>query len=63
MAAKPKVSKVVVYKDGSGEWRWTAVAANGKKVAASGEGYRNRLYAYKMALALYPDVPLEWGTR
>jgi len=28
-----------IYKDKAGEWRWRLVAANGKKVADSGEGY------------------------
>ena len=29
------------YKDSSGEWRWSLQAANGKKIADSGEGYHN----------------------
>jgi uncharacterized protein YegP (UPF0339 family) len=32
-----------IYQDGSGEWRWRLVAGNGKTVADSGEGYRDRL--------------------
>ena len=59
---KQVVSRVVVYKDDSGEWRWTAFAANNKKVASSGEGYRNRLYAWRQAKALYPDDIVEWGS-
>lgn len=31
------------YKDGAGDWRWRLVADNGKIIANSGEGYRNRL--------------------
>lgn len=31
-----------VYKDHAGEWRWYLKAANGKKVADSGEGYNNK---------------------
>jgi uncharacterized protein YegP (UPF0339 family) len=31
-----------VYRDGSGEWRWRLVAANGEQFAASGEGYLRR---------------------
>jgi uncharacterized protein YegP (UPF0339 family) len=31
-----------VYKDGAGEWRWNLKAANGRIIAASGEGYRDR---------------------
>ena len=31
-----------VYKDNAGEWRWHLKAANGRVVADSGEGYRDR---------------------
>ena len=31
-----------VKKDVRGEWRWTLSAANGKKIAASGEGYKDK---------------------
>lgn len=31
-----------VYKDQAGEWRWKLIAANGKTLADSGEGYRRR---------------------
>ncbi len=31
-----------IYKDAQGEWRWSRTAANGKIVAASTEGYKNR---------------------
>lgn len=63
MAAKKPVavSRVVVYKDDAGEWRWTAYSKNGKKVAASGEGFRNRLYAWKVAGDLHPDAERVWG--
>ena len=29
----------VYYKDAKGEWRWRLVAANGRIIADSGEGY------------------------
>lgn len=29
-------------KDARGEWRWNLTAANGKKIAASGEGYKDK---------------------
>jgi len=29
------------YKDNKGEWRWYLQAANGNKLADSGEGYKN----------------------
>ncbi len=34
--------RFIVYKDRSGQFRWRLKAANGKIVADSGEGYRNR---------------------
>jgi len=32
----------VIYKDKLNEWRWYLKAANGKKIADSGEGYKNK---------------------
>ncbi len=37
-----KTGKVEVYKDRKGEWRWRAVAPNGRIVADSAEGYKTR---------------------
>ena len=31
-----------VYEDSAGEWRWRLVAGNGRIIAASGEGYRDK---------------------
>ena len=31
-----------VYEDNGGEWRWRLVAGNGREIAASGEGYRDK---------------------
>src|SRR5262245_5769977 len=31
-----------VYKDAKGEWRWRLIAANGKRIAGSGEGYKTK---------------------
>jgi uncharacterized protein YegP (UPF0339 family) len=31
-----------VYTDAAGEWRWRLVAGNGRIIADSGEGYRDR---------------------
>lgn len=63
MASKPAVAKVLVFKDEAGEWRWSALSKNGKVIADSAEGYRNRSYALKMARALYPLAEIEWGAR
>lgn len=32
----------VLYRDIASQWRWTLYAANGKKIADSGEGYWNK---------------------
>ena len=31
-----------LYKDKADEWRWRLIAKNGKKIATSGEGYKNK---------------------
>jgi len=31
-----------IYQDAQKMWRWTLTAANGRKIADSGEGYHNR---------------------
>ena len=33
--------KFIQYRDIGGQWRWRLVAANGKVIANSGEGYHN----------------------
>ena len=42
-----------VRKDARGEWRWNLTAANGKKIAASGEGYKDK----KDCLHAIPHLP------
>ena len=32
----------IVRKDARGQWRWSLTAANGRKIAASGEGYKDK---------------------
>lgn len=39
---KPVGSKVYYYRDRRKEWRWRLVARNGRIVACSSEGYKNR---------------------
>ena len=34
--------KFEIFKDDVGEWRWRLVARNGRIVADSGEGYKNK---------------------
>lgn len=53
------VEKVAIYRDVGGEWRWKAIAANGKVVADSAEGYNNKSYTIKVARSLHPGVKIE----
>lgn len=34
--------RVRLYRDATGEWRWSVIAANGRIVADSAEGYESR---------------------
>jgi uncharacterized protein len=34
--------KYCTYEDAKGEWRWRLKAVNGKTIADSGEGYKNK---------------------
>lgn len=34
--------RFTMYRDVSGTWRWYLTAANGRKIANSGEGYFNK---------------------
>ena len=36
------MKKIKVYQDAKGEYRWTYIAANGRKRADSAEGYKTR---------------------
>ena len=45
---------VEVFRDNAGEWRWHRQAANGRIVAASGEGFQDRGYAIESAQQYNP---------
>ena len=52
-----------VYKDNAGEWRWNLKAANGRVVADSGEGYREKhdcLHAIEVVKSR-KDAPVHEG--
>jgi len=40
-----KKPKVVFFKDESGKWRWSLVAANGRKLCTPGESFSSRFKA------------------
>lgn len=61
--AMDPVSSVLVYRDVAGEWRWTASAANGRKVANSGEGYQHRADCVDAARSIFPGAELVYADR
>jgi uncharacterized protein YegP (UPF0339 family) len=50
---KKREPKIVVYKDRKKEWRWRLIAANGKAIANSGEGYKRRIDMLKALGTIY----------
>lgn len=50
---------LVVHRGRKREWLWTLYAANGRKIATTGESHKNRAHAVKMARALFPHTPLD----
>lgn len=40
-----KRSRIEVFRDGAGEWRWRFLAPNGKIMADSAEGYKTKFGA------------------
>lgn len=49
---------LTVWRDRSGEYRWTRKAANGRSIAVSGEGYTNWQDAFEICKSLWPDTPI-----
>lgn len=47
-----KTSKIEVYKDRNGEYRWRLVSSNGKVLADSGEGYKRKYGVIKAIAAV-----------
>lgn len=57
MAGHPK--QFVLYKDAKAEFRWTLYAENSKKIADSGEGYKNHadcLKGIRLVVAAVPGI-------
>lgn len=50
-------SKIRVYKDRKGEWRWRLTSRNGKIIADSGEGYVTKRNAFLAANNFVRIVP------
>jgi uncharacterized protein YegP (UPF0339 family) len=45
-------AKLVVYPDRTKKWRWKLMAANGQKVASSGESFDSKANAKRAAQAM-----------
>ena len=54
-------TRVRVFEDDAGEFRWVRLAGNNRKVASSGEGFERRAYALASAQENFPDDPVEHG--
>lgn len=50
--------KLKIYQDKAGEWRWRLVAANGRKVADSGEGYTRKADVIRAARKFIRGIKL-----
>lgn len=53
--------KIKIYLDKGGEWRWSLVSRNGKKVAASGEGYTRKYEVIRAARKFLKAVRIEFN--
>lgn len=51
-----KQPKFHIYRDTEGDWRWRLVAANGRIIADSAEGYATRFGAVRAARSLVNSV-------
>ena len=49
MKAGKRATRFELYRDKRGDWRWRVVAANGRVLADSGEGYSRRCDALRGA--------------
>ena len=54
-----------VYPEPNGDWRWTLYASNHKKIANSGEGYKNKndCYAAINLVKSSKDAPIKEQTK
>lgn len=49
---------LTVWKDRSGEYRWSRKARNGKRIATSGEGYINWQDCFDICQSLFPGTAI-----
>lgn len=48
--------RLTIYRDRQKEYRWRLTAANGRKVANSGEGYRRKIDCVRIATKLFSHL-------
>ena len=53
---KPRHMKFEKYKDAKGEWRWRLHGKNGKILADSGEGYKNKRHVHTVIVKIMNDM-------
>lgn len=58
MSDKNLVDWVEIYTDAHGELRWSAMSANGRNVANSGEGYTSEGHLLANVETLFPGVEI-----
>lgn len=67
MTAAPRQAEAVVYRKRfarrSQRWRWRIVAANGRNIGNSGEGFADRVYAIASVTALLDGAYREADVR
>jgi uncharacterized protein YegP (UPF0339 family) len=51
--------KFVIWQDVNKQWRWTLWSRNGRKIGASGEGYKRKAQAVRMCAKINPDIKVK----
>lgn len=59
MASK-RLKKVKFFKGADGQWRWSLVATNGRKLCTPGEGFSSKAAAEKNFRLVVDVLTLEW---
>lgn len=57
------MAKFRTFEDASGKWRWRLIAANGRKIATSGESFYSRADARRAALNVKRLAAVATGPR
>jgi len=63
MHAFAYLDHIELYRDVAGKYRWRRVAMNKNIIADSGQGYRSKYWAKRMAKKINPDLLIEDHTK